>query len=349
MDAHEGATDPIARFAAACLNTRADTLHISAEPLRGGLVSRSVQRVVVRGSGGARCAFVAKELEWADRREARIYTALMATPARRLAPNLLGVDDTGPASSWLFLEAIAAAERWPWDRVERAADVLHALARLHRLGRAGALLSADTDWDYERELLERGERLLQLLDSRRRALRGLGIANPVWFVRRFVKRLGRARRRMLALPELPASVIHGDVHSGNVLLCSRAGDLVPVLLDWGRARLGSPLEDVSSWLQSLGFWEPRARQRHDTLLRAYLAERTLSWPPTAELRHAYWVAAASNGLAGAAEWHLLRATDPSLDDDERWRAAWALRDQLRVLRRAHESTRQAAGSPEWAD
>lgn len=335
MDHEATVSEPVAGFAAACLNAPAETLQIEARPLRGGLVSRSVQWVSASSARRGRCAFVAKRLDGPERREARIHSALMATPARALVPALLGVHEGGAVSGWLFLEAVQPAQPWPWSEVERAGDVLRALVRLHALD-AGSLARDVGGWDYEQELGESGRRLIEVLASRQRELRALGLANPVWFVRGFVERLGAARRRMLTLPEMPPSVIHGDVHSGNVLLGVRRARAAPVLLDWGRARIGSPLEDVSSWLQSLGFWEPCARQRHDTLLRTYLSAREQRWPPTPALRAAYWVAAACNGIAGAAEWHLHRATDPTLGARERAQAAAALRDQLRLLRRAYE-------------
>src|SRR5919108_667753 len=71
-----------------------------------------------------------------------------------------------------------------------------------------------------------------------------------------------------------------------------------VLLDWARARRGSPLEDVSSWLQSLGYWELEARRRHDTLLRRYLKARAFAGELSRAVRDAYWLAAACNVLAG---------------------------------------------------
>jgi hypothetical protein len=113
-----------------------------------------------------------------------------------------------------------------------------------------------------------------------------------------------------------------------------------VLLDWGRARIGAPLEDVSSWLQSLGFWEPEARRRHDTLLRRYLTCRGGPDRLDRGLRDAYWLAGACNALAGALRYQVAVA--------DGWRrpaararavaaravAARAARDALRVVRRA---------------
>lgn len=76
-------------------------------------------------------------------------------------------------------------------------------------------------------------------------------------------------------------------------------------IDWARARFGSPLEDLASWLHSLGWWEPEARRRHDTLLRVYLEARSSKQRITTELRTLYWYASASNGLSGAIRYHLL--------------------------------------------
>ena len=79
----------------------------------------------------------------------------------------------------------------------------------------------------------------------------------------------------------------------------------PVLLDWARARPGSPLEDVSAWVQSLGHWEPQARRYHDTLVRQYLAARGLEPRLDRTFRHLYWIAGACNALAGALRYHLV--------------------------------------------
>lgn len=268
---------PIARFAGARLSAPPSAIQIAARPLQGGLVSRSVQWIVARGPDNGGCRFVAKQLEGTERREARVHLALMASPVRSLAPSLLGLHDRGEGPSWLFLEALSPVHPWPWQDVEHVGDVLRALASLHQLSRASVAASL-AGWDYEQELTGAGARLVDLLVCHNVELKALGLGNCAWFVRGFVERLAAARHRMLGQPEVPASLIHGDVHSGNVVLCARArgGGIRPVFLDWGRARIGSPLEDVSSWLQSLGFWEPRARRQHDTLLRIYLRARGLA-------------------------------------------------------------------------
>jgi carbohydrate-binding DOMON domain-containing protein len=108
-----------------------------------------------------------------------------------------------------------------------------------------------------------------------------------------------------------------------------------VLLDWGIARLASPLEDVSSWLQSLGYWEPEARRRHDTVLTAYLSALGMNRTLTSSLRAAYWMAGGSNVLSGALLYHLDVAADQHRPQIQRAAAIKAARDALRVIRRTN--------------
>jgi Ser/Thr protein kinase RdoA (MazF antagonist) len=130
--------------------------------------------------------------------------------------------------------------------------------------------------------------------------------------------------------------IHGDVHSGNVIL--RASEKRDVaFIDWARARLGSPLEDLASWLHSLGCWEPEARRRHDTLLRAYLEARSSKQRITTDLRTLYWYASASNGLSGAIRYHLLVLIDPVCSSDMKSDSVRILRSWERVIRRVTEA------------
>jgi aminoglycoside phosphotransferase (APT) family kinase protein len=130
-------------------------------------------------------------------------------------------------------------------------------------------------------------------------------------------------------------LLHGDVHPGNAMVRTAAGGRPQaVLLDWGRARTGSPLEDVMSWLHSLGFWEPSARRIHDTLLTRYLHARGLTDGLSSDLRAACWIAGACNAMAGALRYHLAVAADEERDPVERWKSSNAAADWLRIIRRA---------------
>jgi hypothetical protein len=107
-----------------------------------------------------------------------------------------------------------------------------------------------------------------------------------------------------------------------------------VLIDWARARIGSPLEDVASWLHSLGCWEPEARRRHDTLMCMYLDARRNPRPFASDVRADYWRASASNGLSGAIRYHLAVLTDPGSSVAARYDSGRALLAWQRVVRRA---------------
>jgi aminoglycoside phosphotransferase (APT) family kinase protein len=143
------------------------------------------------------------------------------------------------------------------------------------------------------------------------------------------------RSTLLTAPRFGTTLLHGDVHTGNIRVRSRQGRMEVVLLDWGRARLGSPLEDVASWLLSLGCWEPEAVRRHDTLLRRYLSACGLPPVLDGEFRKAYWLAAGSNALAGALNYQVAVAAGwTGASPRSRHIAAGIARSQTRALRRA---------------
>jgi hypothetical protein len=190
-------------------------------------------------------------------------------------------------------------------------------------------------WDYEADLSRSAAATLEVYEQAmaHESLASLRAGRGA--MRRMVASLPAVRAALLAAAPFGRAVLHGDAHSGNALVRIRDGAEQVVLLDWARARLGSPLEDVSSWLQSLGYWEPEARRRHDTLLRRYLAARGLPAHLGRELRDAYWLAGACNVLAGALRYHLLVADGwGAAPSRTRADAARAARDHLRIIRRA---------------
>jgi aminoglycoside phosphotransferase (APT) family kinase protein len=207
-----------------------------------------------------------------------------------------------------------------------------ALARLHD----AALPPAAVAWDYEAELLESARATLAAADAR-------DATGGRWWRRsdalqRVVAELPRVRAPLLAEER---AVIHGDVHPGNVII--HAATERVVLIDWGRARLGCPLEDVASWLHSLGCWEPQARRRHDTLLRAYLEARRVQRPLDERLRAHYWFASASNGLAGAIRYHLSVLAGGNAATSAQWHSLLALRAWERVIRQVARLLRTSPG------
>ncbi len=316
-------------FSARLCAERPDRLALKLHPLSGGLEARSVVRVEVTFSDRdrPRVSFAVKCITDSQAREIAAYR-MLARAGIDIAPQLLGIDRAGGDTTYLYLEWIDSYCRWPWTDPANAGSVLRQLARIHNAGSV-ALPSWLTDWEYDTQLRHSAESTIEAFAN---ASRHDELRHIRWR-RRALDRIANAlpaiRRRLMA----GAVLLHGDAHSGNVAVRKRGDSLQAVLFDWSRIRIGSALEDVSSWLQSLGYWEWQARRRHDTLLQAYLAARGLPPVLTGELRELYWLAGACNALSGALRYHLSFVNErcPAPVRAEHARAA---RDWLRIVRRA---------------
>jgi len=303
-------------------------LKVSVETLAGGLESQVIRATfhTPAAKEARRGSFVMKELCGSQRRETQIYRELAKRANLLPTVRLLGVETTAEAD-YLYLEEATPQCVWPWNQTAVSAAVCRALARFHQ---SEQISLKAVDWNYESELANSaGETLAVATDTRDEA----GI--------RYWRRLGDLRRVVAALPQVRSTLlqvptfIHGDVHSGNIIV-KQSEKCEIAFIDWARARLGSPLEDVASWLHSLGCWEPEARRRHDTLLRAYLEARSPKQSITTELRKHYWYASASNGLSGAIRYHLLVLTDPASTYEMKSSSVQLLRAWERVIRRVAE-------------
>lgn len=304
---------------------------IRCRPVVHGLESGDVAMLRLedeRGVALSRC--YVKELHGAAAREAGVYSDILSEIEPPLSPRLLGKEPVRGGVR-IYLEAVMPARGWPWRGFNESAKVLGCLSRVHHTAGTPAL---DKGWDYELELRRRGADLVDLLQLYRtdEVVRDLRPGHRS--IRRLVSCLPQARRQAIDSFGTGERFIHGDVHTGNMILRRRGGQLQPALLDWGRARRGHPLEDVSSWLQSLGYWEPQVRRRHDSLLRHYLSVFGHPSKLSRELRDAYWISAASNVIAGAALYHLQIALERTLPGRRRVDAFMATKDALRILRRA---------------
>jgi aminoglycoside phosphotransferase (APT) family kinase protein len=315
------------QFASRAWSIPVADLELSLEEIVGGLESRVV-RVNLRSRAAEDLrpsSFVVKELRGLQRRETNIYQKLWTRSTAPPTVRLLGIETTEDAD-YLYLEEATPQSEWPWKQTFTSVAVCQALARLHETEQWHPKTPL-SDWDYESDLAKSaGETLDVALDARDEA----GVRH--W------RRIGDLRRVVSALPKMRSALlrattfIHGDVHSRNVILrATENGEIV--FIDWARARFGSPLEDVASWLHSLGCWEPEARRRHDTLLRAYLEARSSKQRITTKLRTAYWYASASNGLSGAIRYHLLVLTDPECSGEMKTESARVLHTWQRIIRR----------------
>jgi hypothetical protein len=279
---------------------------------------------------------VVKRLDGRPAREAVVYERLISSHPVKIAPELLAVQRLGPSSVCLFLEAVRRINAWPWRHTSAASEVLSRIGRFHSAVEGRDIFLPE--WDYEGEVGTAAESTWNMLDRCRGDPDLRMLARHSRGLERMIDALPELRRQLLSELPFGSRPIHGDLHPGNVLVRQSAGSHQPVFLDWGRARLGSPLEDVSSWLQSLRFWEAEAQRLHDTLFLEYLSAFGMKRKLTSEIRAAYWIAGASNALAGALLHHLNTALDQRLSKARRGTAFNAARDWLRVVRRAHAWT-----------
>jgi hypothetical protein len=207
-----------------------------------------------------------------------------------------GSDDPDDDTFVLLLEDLDAAgcelSAGPRGvRTDEAAGALEALAHLHARFEDPDRRAADVPWartpgtgsDYGAVRLRYG------LDHHRDRLSDRFAAIALTYI-----------DQRPALQELwtggPATVIHGDAHIGNVLF-----DRGTVgFLDWGIVHVGSPLREVSYFLNMAMDVEERRRDQ-EALLRLYLTARadlgaapiTFDEAWTAHRRHAAYCVVAS--------------------------------------------------------
>ncbi|MGN6111352.1 MAG: aminoglycoside phosphotransferase family protein [Kofleriaceae bacterium] len=308
---------------------------VRARPLRGGIEACAVHLITATGLDPrrrriVRC-YVRKVAHGASAREVEIYRRLVHPHARAFAPALLGIERPARGTAVLCLEVVRRDHPWPWSSLDAAAAVLERVVGLHALPEPHPVLPP---WDYDAELARSAAatveqvRRLAARPATAELVRGAAPA-----IEALAGALGTVRRELLASRPFGGSILHGDLHPGNVVVHRRG----PVLIDWARARTGSALEDVSSWLESLAYWEPEARRRHDTLLVRYLAARGLDARITGEIRAQYWLAAAGNALSGALGYHLAVAAETR--GAIAARSAACARDWIRIVRRARAQLR----------
>jgi len=306
-------------------------IRIRLRPLSGGLENAYVYLVCASTRSVDLPKCVIKVIPFGHR-EAAAYTAIAAAKLDRLTPQLLAIHDLG-SSRLLFLEWVRAWRTWPWHEISGHKRVFRQLQRLHLSNRdLYQGLSAHQD-AYETELAESAKSTLEFAqavvkDDDLQPIRYLFSA-----LKRVVKALPEIRRRLKTFGQV---VLHGDVHSGNVIMSNFDGVPTPILLDWGRWRVGSPLEDVCSWIYSIGFWEPQARRFHDTLFSNYFAMIDGSRFTTA-LRDACSLAGTCNALSGVLRYHLWCATSSAdVTSAERAVAVRAVRYWMNALRRGDQ-------------
>jgi hypothetical protein len=302
-------------------------VELTLQPLRGGLEAPGTSRVIVRRDSKLLNSFVAKPLAGAGKREVATYQLLKQMSHEHVAPALLGWRhaDNKPDEGYMFLEWVAADQRWPWSNIDASCQVIDRLAALHMCD-----ASLEPSWDYDAELLASAESTVDTYGAARAAGVRPGERPMLPALIRLASNLQRVRSELMKFTGI--ALLHGDAHTGNVVLRKRS----VLLLDWGRARIGSPLEDISSWIHSLTFWDSDARRKHDTLLKRYLLAKGGDETVSRGYRDAFLLAGACNALAGALRYHLCVLQDNNRTAREQRNSYRAATDWLRIIRRADE-------------
>ena len=202
------------------------------------------------------------------RREALFYERLAASLSLRTPAVYAALHDDRDGSFLLLLEDLESTGCGVSDGTRgvapaAAAGALEDLAALHlrfedparRREQAAWVPAPLGDTSYGTTLLRHG-----LAQHRDRLSRGFAEIAELY--------IGRAQALHALWQEGPTTVIHGDAHIGNLFDDhGRTG-----FLDWGIVSLGTPLRDVSYFLNMALSIEDRRRHERE-LLRHYLDRR----------------------------------------------------------------------------
>jgi Ser/Thr protein kinase RdoA (MazF antagonist) len=222
--------------------------------------------------------------------EARFYGEVARSIPVPLPPFLAAQSGCGRGATVVLADVTerGAAAGAPGDALtaEQAALVIEQLARLHaRLWNAPSL---DHEYKWLAGPVRRSEDRLGsalAVPLMRRGLRRAGSAVPAAL---HGPALGYARRRrqvMRFLADGPRTLVHHDVHPGN-LFWQKSG---PGLLDWHLVRIGEGIGDVAYFLATA--LTPETRRTHEARLLAryqqVLADHGVGALDLATLWHRY--------------------------------------------------------------
>lgn len=248
------------------------------------------------------------------RRELRFYREL-APWLPVLVPRLLASADGDGATSLLLSAARPASQANGWTR-RRWVDVASQLGTLHATGTAFAGLDSAA-WLRRSRPLEQHDTV-----SAMAYWRAVGCA-PL------SERLAVDATALVdAVAVLPACLVHGDCHTGN-LLVDVTGDLV--WADWQEVSIGHGPEDLALLWQRAEF--DGARPPRAAMLTIYARARGI--PPDADLRRAV-IAAELLLLLLAWPQHLTVAD------------AWRTRLMIRRLHRLAAAWERSRARDEWS-
>lgn len=246
-------------------------VEIRSTPLKGGFVATRVTRhdVIVDGMREP-VALVQKYTSTSEIELTRLLLPMANTlPLPRYRAR--GVDIEG---EWMLTDFITGERRA--DSFDCPPDVQATLAAVHTtFADRLADLPDLPKWDAAFWLA-----LLDHVDSALTAAPWPAESEAQARLRDAADQLRRAAAVLATLAALPRTLLHGDVHGGNMIVKPEDGRVY--LFDWGNARIGPAAIDVVNGCSSpeaapwVGYWENVRRL-------------TGKLPGAAELRAAFWL------------------------------------------------------------
>jgi hypothetical protein len=165
-------------------------------------------------------------------------TAMLAKKYPGSVADVVAVE--GP---WMLMREFVGNSLWESQGVEGRASALRLLARIQ------VDLAGDTDRllaigcpDRRLERLEEDAHVM--LDGAIELLGNDPNRPTAGLIDRVRQAMPRFREMRDSLAFLPATLLHGDFHAGNILLQSPEGDGPPLIYDWTDGALGCPFLDM---------------------------------------------------------------------------------------------------------
>lgn len=215
-------------------------LHVSAwrrSPMSGGTVAARIERIdisVIDDDGQERTVTVVQKWTWLH--EIAGLRAAQAVRERARAVPLLIAAGGDESSAWLITPFYIGTGT---TNSEIPNGIFEALALLHAAyadswPELTGIPVVDAHW--WRDICLSYARGAVIRQAERRPSRELDRARAVLEI------MAEDDRVSEVLEALPRSLLHGDVHYGNILV----HDDESVLLDWGSARVGAPMLDLAN-------------------------------------------------------------------------------------------------------
>jgi hypothetical protein len=203
-------------------------------------------------------------------RERRFYDELAATLPGRIPRVYATGEIAWRVDGWILIEAFPRGQRW---RSARATDVAREIARVHAatLGRVPSWLPKPFSRDLGDALAHVPDGLARLesLQPREPLLRSLASPRAIALARALMRDPAPLAS---ALSRSPESVVHRDLHPGNVWL---PDDGPPILFDWESVSSGPPIFDLTLLFQYLPIRQLRIPGRRDDV--GFYRAQTMAW------------------------------------------------------------------------